>query len=64
MDSGTWNARATLSYRLNDHLKTFVKPTVGLRFSYLKTDDKINVGMNKDEFSLFVILEAAIPILF
>jgi hypothetical protein len=64
VDSGTWNARATLSYRLNDHLKTFVKPTVGLRFSYLKTDDKINVAMNKDEFSLFVVLEAAIPVIF
>jgi hypothetical protein len=63
-DSGTWNARATLAYRLNDHLKTFVKPTLGLRFSYLKTDDKINNGMNKDEFSLFAVLEAAIPILF
>jgi len=59
-----WNARATLSYRLNDHLKTFVKPTVGLRFSYLKTDDKINMAMNKDEFSLFVVLEAAIPVIF
>ncbi|HBI47129.1 MAG TPA: hypothetical protein DDX93_00125 [Smithella sp.] len=64
VDSGTWNARATLAYRLNDHLKTFVKPTVGLRFSYLKTDDKINVAMNKDEFSLFVVLEAAIPVIF
>jgi hypothetical protein len=64
VDSGTWNARATLAYRLNDHLKTFVKLTVGLRFSYLKTDDKINVAMNKDEFSLFVVLEAAIPVLF
>ena len=63
-DSGTWNARAALSYRLNDHLKTFVKPTVGLRFSYLKTDDKINAAMNKDEFSLFVVLEAAIPVIF
>jgi len=63
-DSGTWNARATLSYRLRDQIKTFVKPTLGLRFSYLKTDDKINTGMNKDEFSLFAVLEAAIPILF
>jgi hypothetical protein len=63
-DSGTWNARATLSYRLKDHLKTFVNPTLGLRFSYLKTDDKINNGMNKDEFSLFAVVEAAIPILF
>lgn len=63
-DSGTWNARAAVSYRLNDHLKTFVKPSVGLRCSYLKTDDKINVGMNKDEFSLFIVLEAAIPIIF
>jgi hypothetical protein len=63
-DSGTWNARATLSYRLKDHLKTFVNPTVGLRFSYLKTDDKINESMNKDEFSLFAVIEAAIPILF
>jgi hypothetical protein len=64
MDSGTWNARASLSYRLNDHLKTFVKPTVGLRFSYLKTDDKINEVMNKDEFSLFAVLEAAVSIIF
>ena len=64
MDSGTWNARATLSYRLKDHLKTFVNPTMGLRFSYLRTDDKINVGMNKDEFSLFFVLEAAIPVIF
>jgi hypothetical protein len=63
-DSGTWNARATLSYRLKDHLKTFVNPTIGLRFSYLRTDDKINVGMNKDEFSLFLVLEAAIPVIF
>ena len=63
-DSGTWNARATLSYRLKDHLKTFVNPTVGLRFSYLRTDDKINESMNKDEFSLFAVIEAAIPILF
>jgi hypothetical protein len=64
VDSGTWNARATLSYRLKDHLKTFVKPTVGLRFSYLRTDDKINAGMNKDEFNLFAVLEAAIPVIF
>ena len=64
VDSGTWNARATLSYRLKDHLKTFVNPTIGLRFSYLKTDDKINSSMNKDEFSLFAVIEAAIPILF
>ena len=64
VDSETWNARATLSYRLKDHLKTFVNPTVGLRFSYLRTDDKINAGMNKDEFSLFCVIEAAIPILF
>lgn len=64
MDSGTWNARAAVSYRLHDHLKTFVKPAVGLRFSYLKTDDKKNASMNKDEFSLFAVLEAAIPILF
>jgi hypothetical protein len=63
-DSGTWNARAAVSYRLNDHLKTFVKPAVGLRLSYLKTDDNINEVMNKDEFSLFVVLEAAIPIIF
>ncbi len=64
VDSGTWNARAAVSYRLNDHLKTFVKPAVGLRLSYLKTDDKINAGMDKDEFSLFVVLEAAMPIIF
>lgn len=63
-DSGTWNARAAVSYRLNDHLKTFFKPAVGLRFNYLKTDDKINASMNKDEFSLFAILEAAIPVIF
>jgi hypothetical protein len=63
-DSGTWNARATLSYRLKDHLKTFVNPTVGLRFSYLRTDDKINESMNKDEFSLFAVIEAAIPVIF
>ena len=63
-DSGTWNARAAVSYRLNDHLKTFVKPAVGLRFSYLKTDDKINAVMNKDEFSLFFVFEAAMPTVF
>ena len=64
VDSGTWNARAAISYRLHDHLKTLVRPTVGLRCSYLKTDDKINKAMDKDEFTLFGVVEAAIPILF
>ncbi|MDD5711933.1 MAG: hypothetical protein PHY31_04145 [Smithellaceae bacterium] len=63
-DGETWNARATLSYRFKDPLKILVNPTASLRFSYLRMDDKINAGMNRDEFSLFIVLEAAIPIMF
>ncbi|HON59961.1 MAG TPA: hypothetical protein PLT45_10560 [Smithella sp.] len=64
VDSDAWNARALIAYRLHDHLKTFIRPTVALRFNYLKNIDKINASAQKDEFCVFFVLDAFIPILF
>ena len=65
VNNETWNGRAALSYSFGDYLiKYGIKPTASLRGNYLKITDKVNPTSDKDEFTVLMVLELAVPVFF
>lgn len=58
------NANFRLAYQIKGFLKYFHKPSIALRGSYMKINDKVNPASNKDELTLFLVLATTIPFSF
>jgi len=68
-DNGSVNSRNLmanfrLAYSIKEFLRGYVKPTIGLRGTYMKITDKVNPGSNRDEFTLFLVLATVMPFSF
>jgi hypothetical protein len=68
-DNGSVNTRNLvanfrLAYKIKKFLKGYLRPTIGLRGTYLRITDKINPGSDRDEFTLFLVLATTMPFSF
>ena len=60
----TLNLTATLGYNLVDFVKGFLEPNISLKASYLKNTDRVNTSGGKDEFLLYLVFTANLPVSF
>lgn len=63
-DARTLNFTSALGYNLVDYFKGFVEPAVSLKASYLKNLDRVNASGSKDEFILYLLFTANLPVAF
>ncbi|MBI5641312.1 MAG: hypothetical protein HZA17_12900 [Nitrospirae bacterium] len=64
LDMRNLNANFRLSYNLQAFLKKIMKPSIGVRGTYIKITDRINPIANRDEFTLFLVLATVMPFSF
>jgi hypothetical protein len=60
LDSQTLNSNIRLAYNIKNFLKDYLTPSVALRATYNKITDKVNPSLDREEFSLFLVLATAV----